>query len=267
MSPGNIEKVLDLGYEALSFAGGEPLLSADLEKWVKAAVGRGTRRPLVLTSGLGLTGKRLAALLRAGVTHFHFNFPSHLEEPYNRITCTRGKFKEQVAAIKNACAAGPELASVGFVVNELNYRQMPDYVEYAARKFRGLFYAEFHFIKVAGRVCGQEWLVPELGKVQPFLSQALKKAGELKLNCMTDGFPLCFMKGYESCSREAWHLFANKRSFLNNSAARDCAPCGLSELCPGPRKDYVELHGDWDFVPAPPGAAKPVLEILKSRTR
>lgn len=265
MPPGLIRKALDRGYDTVSFAGGEPLLSADLEKWVRSAVAKGTRYILVLTNGLNLTEARRLSLVDAGVDHFHFNFPSHLEKTHDRITGTRGKLKTQVEAIKRTAKAGPQMASAAFVVNSLNYRQMPDYIEYVARNFPGIFYVEFHFVRVAGRVRNDPGLVPELGKVRPYLVRALRKAEKLGLRCVADGFPLCFMKGVEIYSREAWHLFTQERYFLKKKPLRDCPPCGLSALCAGPAKEYLALHGKKGFKPAPAGAVKPLLAYFEKK--
>lgn len=267
MSAGLIRAALARRYDTISFAGGEPLLCADLEKWARAAAAGGTRYMLVLTNGLNLTDGRRASLLAAGIKHFHFNFPSHLERTHDLLTGTAGKLGIQTDAIRKTAAAGPQLASVGCVVNSLNYRELPGYVAYAARNFPGLFYLEFHFVKVAGRVRGNEGLVPDLRKVRPYLVRALRAAEKLGLKCVADGFPLCFLKGVEKYSREAWHLYNGDHAFLNRSAPLGCPPCGLSGLCTGPSPEYARLRGRKGFRPAPAGAAAPLLRYFRDKDK
>lgn len=265
MTPAQIRAVLRRGHRSLVFEGGEPLLCAGLERWVKAAAASGTGDITVLTNGLALTPERRASLTRAGVAHFHFNFPSHLERVYDLLTGTRGRFAAQVAAMKGAAAQGPEAAALVCVVNSVNYRLLPAYVSYAARELPGLFYIAFNFIKVKGLVKKNKWLVPRLGEVRPFLLKALARARELGVPCLADGFPLCFMKGFEAYSSDADRLLKGDRTYLREKArVKACEGCGLAGVCAGPRADYVSLYGGDGFKPAPRGAAAAVARHVRA---
>lgn len=263
MTPAQIRAVLARRHPALVFEGGEPLLCADLEKWVRAAAKKGTRDATLLTSGAGLTAARRAALAAAGINHFHFNFPSHLEKLHDLLTGTRGAFPAQVCTIKETAASGPEAAALVCVINSLNYKYLPAYAAYAARQFPGLFYVAFNFIKVKGLVKKNLWLVPELAKVRPYLLAALRKARALGLPCLVDGVPLCFLRGFEAYARDADTLLRGDRTYLREKAAvAACARCGFAAICAGPRADYVALRGEAGFRAAPAGAAGPVAKKI-----
>lgn len=261
MTPARIKEVLSRRHRRLVFEGGEPLLSADLERWVRAAVRKGTRDITVLTNGLQLTPARRASLLKAGVKHFHFNFPSHLEKLHDRLTGTSGKLRVQTGVIKATAAGGAEAAALVCVINSLNYRYLPAYVEYAAREFPGIFYVAFNFIKIKGLVKKRLFLVPELGQVRPFLLEALSRAKRLGLPCLVDGVPLCFLNGFEAYSRDTDFLVRGDRTYLKEkNFAKTCARCGFSAICAGPRADYLALRGARGFRAAPVGAAAPVIK-------
>lgn len=264
MTPSQVRGVLAAGYKGLVFEGGEPLLSPDLERWVRAARRRGTRDVTVLTSGLLLTPSRLASLRRAGVNHFHFNFPSHLEKLHDLLTGTRGRLGAQLSAIRSAAASGPGAAALVCVVNSLNYRQLPGYVEFVARELPGVLYVAFNFIKVKGLVKRRLWLVPGLAEVRPFLLAALRRARQLGLPCLVDGVPLCFLPGFEALARDADCLVKGESTYLREKKpVPACARCGLSAVCAGPRADYVALRGAGGFRAAPRGAAAAVARAVR----
>lgn len=264
MTPAQVRQVLAAGYRSLVFEGGEPLLSRELEKWVRSARRSGVEDVTVLTSGLQLTPARLASLRKAGVDHFHFNFPSHVEKLHDLLTGTSGRFKAQLAAIKAAAACGPGAAALVCVVNSLNYRQLPEYVEFAARELPGVLYIAFNFIKVKGLVKKRLWLVPELAEVKPFLLAALRRARELGLPCLVDGVPLCFLSGFEAYARDADCLVKGDNTYLyEKRTVAACARCGLAAVCAGPRADYVALRGSRGFKAAPKGAAAAVARAVR----
>lgn len=264
MTAAQVKQVLDRRHGSLVFEGGEPLLSRDLEKWARAARRKGARDLTVLTNGLLLTPARRVSLVKAGIGHFHFNFPSHLEKLHDLLTGTRGRFSAQLAAIKQTAAAGPEAAALVCVVNALNYKHLPAYVDFAAREFPGIFYIAFNFIKVKGLVKKHTWLVPELAEVRPFLLEALRRARALGLPCLVDGVPLCFLKGFEAYSRDADSLLKGDRTYLGEKKfVKTCAACGFARICAGPRADYAQLRGLRGFRAAPRGAAAAVIRKVR----
>lgn len=259
MSARDVREVLARRKGTLVFEGGEPLLTRRLEAWVREARAGGAKDIAVLTNGLNLTDRRRLALRRAGVDHFHFNFPSHIGKLYDPLTGTRGLFRRQTEAIKAAAADGPEAAVLVCVLNSKNYRFLPAYVEFAAREFPGLFYIAFNFIKVKGAVKKRVWLVPKLGELSPYLRAALARARELGVNCLVDGVPLCFLRGFEAHSRDVTFLMRGDGVYLSEKErVPACSRCGLSSVCAGPRADYLALRGPAGFRAAPSGAAAPV---------
>jgi PqqA peptide cyclase len=87
-----------LGVVQLGFSGGEPLLRADLETLVGEARQLGFYTNLI-TSGIGLTDVRLAALKAAGLDHIQLSFQDSTQELNDFLSSTRTfELKRRVAA-------------------------------------------------------------------------------------------------------------------------------------------------------------------------
>ena len=248
---------LGRGFESIIMEGGEPLLDPGLAGWARLAKEKGVKDISVLTNGTLLDAARLAELRAAGVDHFHFNFPSHLEKLFDLLTGTSGQLKALIAAIRSAAASGPRAAVLICVMNSANMRTLPDYADFAASGLGGVFYLALNFVKQSGLVKRRTWLVPRYGGLEPYLLETLKRAKRRRLPVLVDGVPLCFMKGFEAYSRDAGRILMGDDTYLREKApVRACLTCSLNALCPGPRKDYVRLHGDGEFKPSRRSAAR-----------
>jgi pyrroloquinoline quinone biosynthesis protein E len=111
-----------LGVLHAHFTGGEPLARADLTELVAAARAAGLYVNLI-TSGLGLSEKRLAALVEAGLEHIQLSFQGSREEVSDEIAGTRSHvFKLQLARIIRRF-------KLAFTVNMVVHRQNLDDLE------------------------------------------------------------------------------------------------------------------------------------------
>jgi pyrroloquinoline quinone biosynthesis protein E len=88
-----------LGAVQLGFSGGEPLMRDDLEELVAEAHRLGFYINLI-TSGVGLTEPRIAALKRAGLDHIQLSFQDSTRELNDFLSSTRTfELKKKVAAL------------------------------------------------------------------------------------------------------------------------------------------------------------------------
>src|SRR5271170_3573406 len=111
-----------LGALHAHFTGGEPLARADLTELVAGARGAGLYINLI-TSGLGLTEKRLAALVEAGLEHIQLSFQGSREELADEIAGTKSHaYKLQLAAMIRRF-------KLAFTVNMVVHRQNLDGLE------------------------------------------------------------------------------------------------------------------------------------------
>lgn len=267
MSAEKIREVINAGFGTLMFEGGEPLLCADLEDWIRLSVRSGVSNIIVLTNGLLLTEERLKSLWEAGARHFHFNFPVHTKKEHEFLTSIPNMLERQTAAIKRASELSKEAAVLVCVVNSVNYKLLPDYVQYVSDNFPRIYYVEFNFIKVMGGVKDKHFLVPRLSDAAEYLDKALSLAKKLGIACLIDGFPLCFIPGWEAYTYDVHHLMRGDKTYLDEKASIEvCRKCSLSLICAGPRKDYVLIHGYCDFK-ASKASPESITSVLSSGTQ
>lgn len=244
----------------ISFEGGEPALCKDLQKWVALARKNGTREIVLCTNGTGLDNPAFVnKLLKAGVTLFNVNFPSHLPKLFNLITQTKNAYQARVNAVKNLIAiAGPKRVRLTFVINRVNFMTMPGYAEYAARNFNGLFYIEFNMLKMHGRSAKRSYLLPKFSEVRPYMLEAAEVCGRNSIGFIVDGIPLCLMNNFEKSSIDRMKLMRNRRSYMDFEKlhVKACGRCAVKGKCAGVRRDYVAVHGEKELRPVrkPPPA-------------
>src|SRR5215471_6823404 len=106
----------------LHLTGGEPLARADLKELIAGAHGAGLYTNLI-TSGIGLTETRLAALIEAGLDHIQLSFQDSREDAANWIAGTRAH------ANKLELARMVRQHKIAFTVNLVVHRQNLDRLE------------------------------------------------------------------------------------------------------------------------------------------
>jgi len=95
---GVLREARALGAAQLGFSGGEPLLRDDLEVLVREASRLGFYTNLI-TSGIGLTDRRLSDLKAAGLDHIQLSFQDSTRELNDFLSSTRTfELKQRVAA-------------------------------------------------------------------------------------------------------------------------------------------------------------------------
>ena len=264
MSPKRIEYIIKSGFQTLMFEGGEPLLFQGLEKLISNAVSAGVPNIIILTKGILLNDKRLNSLVKAGATHFHFNFPAHIKKEHELITGIPGMFERQIDAIGRTSKI-KNAAVLVCVINKINYKFLPEYVRFVKANFPQIFYIEFNFIKVMGRVKDRHYLVPKLSSAAEYLKKAMSVAKELEIACLIDGFPLCLLEGLEAYTYDAAHLMQGDKTYAREKEnVVVCNGCSLSSICSGPRKDYVSIYGLSELKPSAKDPQN-IIQTIKNR--
>ena len=134
-----------LGAVQLGFSGGEPLLRKDLEQLVRHAHGLGFYTNLI-TSGVGLTDARLAALRDAGLNHIQLSFQDSTRELNDFLSSTRTfDLKQRVARmikahgypmVMNCVLHRHNLPHVGTII-EMALQMGAEYLELANTQYYG----------------------------------------------------------------------------------------------------------------------------------
>ncbi|HHX05038.1 MAG TPA: pyrroloquinoline quinone biosynthesis protein PqqE, partial [Pseudomonas sp.] len=109
------------------FSGGEPLVRQDLAELVKAARDLGFYTNLI-TSGIGLTEKRITELCDAGLDHIQISFQAADEEVNNMLAGSKKAFAQKLAMAKAVKAAGYPMV-LNFVTHRHNIDRMDHIIE------------------------------------------------------------------------------------------------------------------------------------------
>ena len=144
-----LREARDLGATQLGFSGGEPLMRDDLETLAAEARRLGYYSNLI-TSGVGLNERRIAALEEAGLDHIQVSFQDSTREMNDFLSSTRTfELKRRVAKMVKAHGY-PMVLNV--VLHRLNIDHVgqildmaaeleADYVELANTQYYGFAYA------------------------------------------------------------------------------------------------------------------------------
>jgi pyrroloquinoline quinone biosynthesis protein E len=125
------EQAAKLGVLQLHLSGGEPASRRDLEQLVAAARKAGLYTNLI-TSAIGLTQRRLAALEQAGLDHVQLSLQGTDAEMADRIGGYKGGFARKMQAAEWIVETGFPL-TLNAVVHRQNLHQLPDAIEMAVK--------------------------------------------------------------------------------------------------------------------------------------
>ncbi|MBI5745092.1 MAG: radical SAM protein [Elusimicrobia bacterium] len=232
-------------------SGGEPLLAPAVELAALLAAVKKLGRPVELqTNAIAACGMRTENLskiikaLNAAGGYFNVNFPAASAGLDLKITKTRGAFKKRLAGVNRLIKAGAKVR-LTHVISSLNYRELPEFAAFAVKHLKGAAWVQFSYIKGIGRAEGSVFL-PRYAEVKPLLERALFICEKNGLRCEVDHIPPCFLGGFYRLNVDMAKMRDGAPGPHLEEKARvpACRGCRFYELCPGPRKDYIAVHGD-----------------------
>jgi PqqA peptide cyclase len=124
-----IREAVGLGVLQIGFSGGEPLQRDDLEALVQRAREIGLYTNLI-TSGLGLTARRVEKLARAGVDNIQLSLQADEKELADRIAGVRNAHDQKLRVIKLIKESGIAL-SLNVVLHRFNIDRLENFIHFA----------------------------------------------------------------------------------------------------------------------------------------
>ena len=180
---------------------------------------------------------------------------------FAEITRTKAEWLEPTVRGIHALRKAGVYVMLSHVINALNFREWPRFVDYARLHFPGAeIFLFFVYPSVKGE--GHSHLYPSLGEVRPYWLEGLKRAREIGVKVTVDslaGLPLCFMGEFAEDSR--WSRVEEHESNTEGEVddhivkapemrhGQGCIRCKHVEHCPGFWSDYLDRHGDAELVP------------------
>jgi PqqA peptide cyclase len=213
-----------LGMLHAHFTGGEPLARTDLTELIAAARAAGLYTNLI-TSGIGLTEQRLAAIVAAGLDHIQISFQDSREPAANWIAGAKAH------AHKIELARAIRKHKIAFTVNLVVHRQNLDhleemiaFIEQLAPERVEIAHTQYYGWALANRAA----LMPtaaQLAKAVAIVADAEKRlAGRMRIDSVVPDYYAKFPK---ACMG-GW----GRRLMLINPAGK-VLPCHAAEVLPG----------------------------------
>ncbi|TCQ91735.1 pyrroloquinoline quinone biosynthesis protein PqqE [Rahnella variigena] len=121
------EEAREMGAVQIGFSGGEPLVRKDLPELIRAARDLGFYTNLI-TSGIGLTEKKIDSFAQAGLDHIQISFQASDEELNAALAGNAKAFQQKLAMAKAVKAHGYPMV-LNFVLHRHNIDQIDKIID------------------------------------------------------------------------------------------------------------------------------------------
>ncbi|MEM8958411.1 MAG: pyrroloquinoline quinone biosynthesis protein PqqE [Pseudomonadota bacterium] len=214
----------DLGVLQLHLSGGEPASRRDLTYLVRAARDAGLYTNLI-TSGIGLSQKRLAELDEAGLDHVQLSLQGTNPEMADEIGGYKGGFKRKMQVADWIGAIGFPL-TLNVVLHRRNLHQLPRALEMAvemgARRIE-VATVQFHGWALQNR----DSLMPTREQAQEAMATVVQARKDLKGTLVVDFVPADYHDDFPKRCMGGWGT-----SGLNVAPDGQVLPCHAAQSIP-----------------------------------
>lgn len=183
-------------------------------------------------------------LLAKLVTFFNVNFSAHTPELDYEVTLVRDGFARRIEGVRRMLASGTPVR-LTYIVHQLNVAHAPAFVEFVGRELKGVEWVQFSYVKGMGRAKGNKTIIPRFEEAAPHLNRAMARCRELGLRFDVDHIPVCFVMEFKEHHAD-YRKMREKTPGVHISEKQkvaECEGCNIRAMCPGPRRDYIELYG------------------------
>jgi len=251
--------------ERVILTGGEPTLHPQLNEIILSGKKRGFMIE-VQTNGTLFGAKELEKWKKSGLDIINFAFHSHKEETSNKLRGINYGFQKIIDNIKYASQLGFELHLI-HVINSVNYKDLPEWIDFVKTMGLRRFYVNLSIVVPDGWAWENQWIIPKMADIGPYLRKACRKCEEYGINFdISEIVPLCHVKGFETHAvstnfkftglkiADDYYVgrrildFKKPNRIVANKAPR-CAECSMNEICGGFYPRLKTLYGVSDFKP------------------
>lgn len=232
----------------VQISGGDPMLRPPSEL-LEILVHCKKRRKIVEFQTNAVVASRydqkLLGLVAGLVDFFNVNFSAHTPELDLQVTGAPNAFERRMEGVRRILALGAQLR-LNYIVHEANYRHAADFVEFARREIPGFSWIQFSYVKGMGRAKGNRGVMPRFRDAAPHLNRAMALCREASIPFDVDHIPVCFVMDYKDHHADYRKMREQKPGVhvTEKQKVAECDGCGIRDLCPGPRRDYIEVYGE-----------------------
>ena len=220
-----LDEAAAIGVLQVHFTGGEPLIRRDLPELVAHAAQRGLYTN-VITSGVTLDDRAMAALMRAGVDHIQLSFQDVDPAENDRLGDSPGAFGKKQAAAARIRAAGLPL-TLNFVVHRANAGRVPRMI--AMAESLGADRTEIAHVQYYGwGLVNRAALLPTLAQLHEATAVVDAARARLSGRMVIDYVVPDYHAARPKACMGGW-----AQRFINVSPAGRAMPCHAAETLPG----------------------------------
>jgi len=220
-----MQEAAALGVLHVHLSGGEPAARRDLAEIVQAASGAGLYSNLI-TSGIGLTPARLAALKETGLDHIQISIQDTDEASADRIAGYAGAFRRKQALAGEVLARGFPL-TINAVIHRANIERVGAMVELALAMGAGrveIAHAQYYGWALKNRAA----LMPSRAQVEIAIAEVERLRAVHRGKIVIDSVVPDYHARYPKPCMGGW----GRRS-LNVTPSGRVLPCHAAEAIPG----------------------------------
>lgn len=248
-----------LGYDEISFTGGEPTIRNDLIGLVRAAAKLGFTDIKVQSNGLLFAhAPNVDRLIEAGANRFHISIHTHLASAYDSLVRREGSHRLMVAALE-LLAARPVTLVADVILKRDTYGRLLDALPWLQQ--RGVNAADLWFVSLTDGNRDNVESMPRMTEVVPVIHEAVAWANDHSMTLRSLHIPRCLLG---AAAHIAYDPGADRVMVVTPEASFElreskispqvhvpaCAGCQWESICPGVRPDYLERYGDREIVAA-----------------
>jgi MoaA/NifB/PqqE/SkfB family radical SAM enzyme len=231
----------------VQISGGDPMLRDPLEVLAIVSHAKKLKKIVEFQTNAVLVMKwdnRRLRQLSGLIDFWNVNFSAHNEELDVLVTKSPGAFNARLRGVRKLIELGKPVR-LNYIVHETNVRQIEDFVHFANAQLKGFSWIQFSYVKGMGRAKNNRLIMPRFRDSAPFLNRAFQLCKKLNINFDIDHIPVCFVSDFKEHHADYRKMLAQSsgRHLSEKQKIAECDGCVMREVCPGPRKDYIEVYG------------------------
>ncbi len=268
-----IDALAKQGVTEIYLTGGEPTIFSGLLTAI-AYLRRQGIVPRMVSNGLRFADPKFTAkVYQAGLRNLNFSIQSHRPRVLERLNQNQGSYPLVFWGLRNVLAQGFQV-QINCTLNSLNYRYLPEYVQYFLKKYPEINHFVFNNLdpgfadgNLSSRVAENPWVLVKLPALKPYLAKTLRLLKAGKKTFRVERVPLCYMRGFEEFSTETRKILKGELyvcSFVEQKLKNTlrivkpqqsriklplCRSCQAGPLCAGVQKEYLKIYPQLKVVP------------------
>jgi MoaA/NifB/PqqE/SkfB family radical SAM enzyme len=253
-----LETFRNRGVKAVSLGGGEPSVFKHLHEIISAAKKLGYETIEIKSNGIRFCYPDFVTeCLESGINLFTISMWGGNPQIHDRLAGLNGAFEMTEMGLKHLVHYKTDV-KVDFLISNLSLNSFEE--GFANLEKIGIQKIDVWLFSIFGAGGLHSDLLPGIGKVGETVIKALKTSRSGRMRIRTSHIPPCFLKGAEELYYNVRELklmivtpgghsfMAEESPFESGVRVPACEKCGFRDRCPGPRKEYIDLFGDSEFI-------------------